>query len=309
MNLQQSLTDYLSLRRSLGFKLHSDGIALVSFVAFMEKNRVEYITTELAICWATKMTSSSNTGYWGSRLCIVRGFANYLRSFDSRTEIPPAGLFRSGQRPMPYLFTDIELRRLVIAAGQLHNTDPFLKLSLSCLFGLLSVTGLRIGEALNLIEDNIDLESGLLTITGAKFGKTRLIPIHATTQEILIQYQNARQEQLGRPSMDYWFINQCGKRLGYDCIRYHFHKLLKQLKIYDKAGHPRPRLHDLRHYFAVSTLTRWYHQGVNVDSQLPVLSAFLGHVETRDTYWYISACPNLMNAAKARLEEHWEANR
>ena len=307
MNLQKALTDYLSLRRSLGFKLQSDGIALASFVAFMAKKQSDYITTEEAICWA-KMSSSNRPSQWGSRLCFVRGFAGYLHAFDGRTEIPPTGLFPSHRRPTPYLFTSIEIRRLVEAAGQLPGLDPFLKLSLPCLLGLLSVTGLRISEALNLTVDHLDLESGILTITGAKFGKSRLIPLHRSTRNVLIQYRNARQQLLQAQPMDYWFVNQHGKRLGDACVRYYFRKLLKRLNIDSKAGHPRPRLHDLRHHFAVSTLTRWYHEGQNVDAKLPVLSAYLGHVETNNTYWYISACPNLMNAAKNRLEKHREAN-
>lgn len=307
MNLHEALNDYLSLRRSLGFKLHSDGAALATFVAFLEKSKDEYITTEKAICWA-KLTSSKRPSQLGRRLCFVRGFAAYLSAFDDRTEIPPADLFPSKHhRPTPYLFTDIEIRRLVKAAGQLPGADTFLKLSLSCLFGLLSVTGLRISEALNLHVENMDLESGILTISGAKFGKTRLIPLHSSMVIVLIRYRDARQQFLQMQSTDYWFVNQHRKRLTYYCVRYHFRKLIKSLDIDTKSGHPTPRLHDLRHHFAVSTLTRWYKNGVDVDARLPVLSAYLGHVETRDTYWYISACPILMNAAKNRLEKHWQA--
>lgn len=306
MSLQKSLADYLSLRRSLGFKLHSDGQALATFVEFLDANKSDYITIAQAVCWA-KLTSSNRPSHLGKRLCFVRGFATYLAAFDSRTEIPPADLFPSKhQRPTPYLFTDTEIYRLVKAAGQLQGVGPFLKDSLSCLFGLLSVTGLRISEALNLTVEDIDLESGIITIAGTKFGKTRLVPLHSSTVSALTRYRDNRQQFLEARSVGYWFLNQQAKRLGYTCVRDNFRKLHKLLDIDSKEGYPRPRLHDLRHHFAVSTLTRWYKNGVNVDGKLPVLSAYLGHVETRDTYWYITACPNLMNAAKKRLEKHWE---
>ena len=308
MSLHKALTDYLSLRRSLGFKLHSDGQALATFVEFLDKNKNDHITTVQAICWA-KLTSSNRPSQVGKRLCYVRGFASYLRAFDDRTEIPPTDLFPSKhQRPTPYLFTDTEISRLVKAAGQLPGVDTMLRHSLSCLFGLLSVTGLRISEALNLSVENVDLESGILTISGAKFGKTRLIPLHSSTVSALTRYRDARQQFLQARSVDYWFVNQQANPLGYECVRSNFRKLLKLLDIDSKAGHPRPRLHALRHHFAVATLTRWYKNGVNVDGQLPVLSAYLGHVETRDTYWYITACPNLMNMAKDRLEKNTEAS-
>lgn len=306
MNLRQALMDYLTLRRSLGFKLHSDGKALTTFVTFLEENQSDHITTALAVRWAT-MSKSTRPYRWGRRLCFVRGFASYLRALDDRTEIPPVNLLTSKhQRPTPYLFTDNEISRLVEATGQLQGVDTFLKHSLSCLLGLLSATGLRIGEALALSVDDIDLESGVITISGAKFGKTRLIPLHSSTVRALARYRDARQQILQERSVDYWFVNHQSKRLGYDCVRKHFHKLLELLGMNGKVGHPKPRLHDLRHHFAVSTLIRWYKNEANIDSKLPVLSAYLGHVETRDTYWYISSCPNLMNAAKKRLEKHWE---
>ncbi len=173
-----------------------------------------------------------------------------------------------------------------------------------CLFGLLSVSGLRIGEALDLTVDDVDLDDGILTIRSSKFGKSRLVPLHATTVTVLADYRGRREQVLAGGLLPHWFINGHGNPLNYDAVNGVFHRLTAGLS--SQPGRSRPRLHDLRHRFALSTLLQWYRDGQDVERRLPVLSAFLGHVEIRDTYWYLSACPELLGAAKKRLEHHWE---
>ena len=184
--------------------------------------------------------------------------------------------------------------------------DALANHTLYCLFGLLSVSGLRIYEALSLTVDDVDLDDGILTIRSAKFGKSRLIPLHATTIEALADYQERRDQFLGGRQTPYWFVSAQGTRLGYDSVIGAFHRLTTGAGLPSQPGRSRPRLHDLRHRFALKTLLNWYRDGLDVEQRLPVLSAFLGHVEVKDTYWYLSACPELLGAAKARLEHHWE---
>jgi len=306
MNLQQLLQSYLEMRRGLGFKLHSDGVALKSFVLFMEQHQQNFITIQWALEWA-KSTSKVKPVRWAIRLSFVRPFACYCRTMDQHSEVIPNDLLPVHyQRPQPYIFSDNDIRRLLQASKQLDVKEPFFSNTLYCAFGLLSITGLRISEALNLMVDDVDLKNSLLTVRGAKFGKSRLIPLHKTTIDVLINYYEQREEFLKGQSLSYWFVNREKKRLRYDCIAYHFDHLLKSLEIYSQRENHKPHFHDLRHFFAISVLLKWYHNKEDVERLLPILSAYLGHVETRDTYWYLSACPELMGIAKDRLEHHWE---
>ena len=305
MNLHQALQDYLAMRRALGYKLYTDGIALTSFVSFMEQHHKNIISTKLALAWAT-LPSTAQPAWLAKRLSMVRVFARYCRVMDSRSEVPPCGLLpMQCQRRTPYLFSDDNIQQLLQASLQLDRKDYFFNQTLYCLFGLLSVSGLRVGEALNLTINDVDLETGVLTIRGAKFGKSRLIPLHSTTVSVLAKYRGMREETLAGKQLSHWFVGRQRGRLSYACVRYHFNSLLTSIGLGGQVGNCRPHLHDLRHHFALSTLIMWYRNGSDVERCLPILSAYLGHVETRDTYWYLSACPELMNGAKMRLEQHW----
>lgn len=207
-------------------------------------------------------------------------------------------------RPPPYFFTDTDIDRLLQDALAMPAKEAFANHTLHCLLGLLSVSGLRISEALGLTLDDVDLDEGLLTIRATKFGKSRLVPLHETTVEILVDYHKRRARFLAGRHIPHWFINTTGGRLGYDSVRRAFRRLTGGL--HSQPGRPRPRLHDLRHRFAMKTLLQWYREGQDVHQRLPTLSAFLGHVQVSDTYWYLSACPELLEAATERLERHWE---
>jgi integrase/recombinase XerD len=304
MNLNVALTDYLSLRRSLGYKLTSDAKALKSFVGYLEQHGLDHITTVSALQWA-RQTNSKRPYRWSRRLCFVRGFACYLSALDRRTEIPSSTLLQSKyHRPTPFMITAEHIDCLLQGALNRPRLPTIVTKTLHCLYGLLSVTGLRISEALKLTCQDIDFDSGVLTINHSKFGKSRLVPLQASSVKMLRDYQHTRQSAIGNRHVVHWFINQYGKPIGYDSVRYHFRKIFQVMGHQPQPGRANPRLHDLRHYFAVSTITRWYEDGADVHAKLPILSAYLGHVETRDTYWYISACPNLMLAAAQRLENN-----
>ena len=302
--LRESLQHYLAMRRGLGSKLHTDGTSLLSFVAFMEQAQADHIATDLALEWATQPTSVQ-PARWARRLSHVRAFARYCSAIDPRTEIPPARLLPfQYQRPCPYCFTDEDIEQLLLGALRWPAKDDLENHTLYCLFGLLIVSGLRIGEALGLTLDDVDLVEGILTIRSTKFGKSRLVPLHPTSVDALANYLERRERFLAGRQLAHWFVSASGARLDYHRVRYAFRRLTAQMR--SQPGRTRPRLHALRHHFAVATVLQWYRVGHDVEQRLPVLSAFLGHVQVSDTYWYLSACPELMDAAKARLERHWE---
>lgn len=302
--LRKLLQDYLTMRRALGFKMHAEGIGLLSFVTYMEQAQADFISTDLALAWA-KQPAMAQPIWWAHRLSFVRGFARYCHAIDPRSEVPPSGLLPfSRRRPSPYFFTDEDIDQLLQNTLQLQMKDPFMNQTLYCLFGLLAVSGLRIGEALSLTLNDVDLDQALLTIRSTKFDKSRLVPMHTTTAKVMVDYQKHRKQFLAGRQTAYWFVNTQGGCLGYDSVRRALRHLTDGMA--NQTGRSRPRLHDLRHRFAMKTLLHWYRDGQDVEQQLPTLSAFLGHVQVSDTYWYLSACPELLDAAKNRLERHWE---
>jgi integrase/recombinase XerD len=197
--LKEAAQEYLRMRRGLGFKLRHDERRLRRFVAFMEQQNASHITNELALKWAMQ-PADAQPATWGGRLTSVRGFARYCSGADRRTEIPPVGLvpYRP-RRATPYLDSEQEIRRLMAAAKALPPIGGLRGLTYCCLFGLLAVTGLRISEALALTRNDVDLQNGLLTIRGAKFGKSRLVPLHASTRRALASYAQQRDAYLNQP--------------------------------------------------------------------------------------------------------------
>lgn len=304
--LGQAIQDYLALRRSLGFKLREAGIYLAKFAAFLEARGVEHITTALALEWV-QQSPVAQPATWAQRLGHVRGFARHHRASDPQTEIPPPGLLPfQPQRARPYLYSEEEIARLLHCALELPSAGGLRPWTFHCLLGLLSVTGLRIGEAIRLQLEDVDLQEGLLTIRGTKFGKSRLVPIHHSTQEVLKQYRVRRERCLGGRAASSFFITSRGHSLDIGDIHRTFYKLSRQIGLRGETASHGPRLHDFRHRFAVQTLLCWYRSGEDVERRLPVLSTYLGHVHVADTYWYLSAYPELMGLAVARLEQRWE---
>jgi integrase/recombinase XerD len=176
-----------------------------------------------------------------------------------------------------------------------------------CLFGLLGVSGLRLGEARNLELQDVDLQAAVLTIRGAKFGKTRLVPLHRSTCKVLAEYIRRRNRHWRqRPVSSHLFVSSSGHRLDTADIHRTFYALSRQIGLRGPSDSHGPRLHDMRHRFATEALVRWYRSGADVERKLPFLSAYLGHVHVRDTYWYLSASPELMREAMSRLERCWE---
>jgi integrase len=264
-SLRQSIEEYLILRRGLGFKLREAGATLPDFATFMERRRASYITQALALAWAQQPTHVQ-PAHWASRLCHVRQFARYRSACDPRTQIPALGLLPfKPKRARPYLYTDVEIQQLLHATLHMplspkHRRNcALLPWVYYCLFGLLSVTGLRLGEARNLKLENVDLKAGVMTIRGGKFGKDRWITLHPSTCKVLTQYLNKRERHwAGRTVSSYLFVSSWGNRLDVGAIHRAFYRVSRRTGLRGSHDSKGPRLHDLRHRFATRTLVNWY---------------------------------------------------
>jgi len=300
--LRKAAESYLDLRRRLGFDLRSPAGLLRRFVSFMEEHKAQWITTELALRWA-KVPADAEPATWARRLSIVRRFARHWSATDPRTEIPPLGLlpYRYRRRP-PYVYTNAEILRLIRAAEQLPPIPGLRRWTYRTLLGLLAVSGLRLSEALALDQDAVDVSERMLTIRRAKFGKSRYVPLHPSAIRALHRYARRRDRFFPIAQSPAFFVSDRGRRLTQSTIRWTFNKLSRQVGLRGLTDRSGPRLHDFRHRFAISTLLGWYRAGRNAERLMPLLSTYLGHTHVADTYWYISAVPELLRLAAARLE-------
>jgi integrase len=295
--LRQHVIDYLAMRRSLGFKLTFPSQALPDFADYLDAAGAPTVTTELAIAWAGLPQGTVQPIMLAHRLGAVRGFARWLATIDPTTEVPPAGIWPStAPRPVPYLWSAADIAALLDAARALSS--PLRAATHETLFGLLATSGMRIGEALGLADSDVDLADGVITIRQAKFNRERLVPLHATTTAALRRYAKQRDELCRRSTS--FFVSTAGTPLDHAGVLLVFNKLTTQLGL--RTATVRPRIHDLRHSFAVRTLLQWHRAGVDVAGRMAVLSIYLGHVNPAGTYWYLSAAPELMELVAARLE-------
>ncbi len=308
--LREAVHDYIDMRRNLGFKMNDARRGLLAFVAFMESRQAPFVTVELALEWAQQPVHAQPS-CWASRLSCVRVFARHRKAADPRTEIPsPALLPFQPKRARPYLYSDEEIRKLLQAA--LDMPDAYERGALRpwiyhCLFGLLAVSGLRVGEARNLELRDVDLDAAVLTVRGAKFGRDRLVPLHGTTCAVLADYVARRERHWqDRPVSGFLFVSSWGNRLDRADITRTFHKLSRRIGLRGETDSHGPRLHDLRHRFATAALVNCCRRNQDPERLLPVLSTWLGHVKVQDTQYYLEASPELMREAVRRLESRWE---
>jgi integrase/recombinase XerD len=297
--LRQALQDYLEVRRSLGYKLKREGRLLPEFLDHVEGSGSPFITTSVALAWAMR-PAGATSNWWATRLCCVRGFARYAHALDPSNQVPPPDLFpRRSSRLTPYLYSDEEIEALMKATCILH--EPIKPSTYATLIGLLATTGLRIGEAIALDQTDVDDADGLLVVRHGKFGKSRLLPLHPTVQAALQAYACKRDQIFPHPKSPAFFVSSAGTRLFYSNVQNAFARLLERTGVGEGACR-QPRIHDVRHTFAVKTLLDWYRQELDVDAWIPRLSTYLGHVSPASTYWYLTATPELVSLAAQRVE-------
>jgi integrase len=297
--------EYLTYRRALGYQLRTEGQMLQSFARYAdESGHCGPVTTELALRWA-RLPQQAARLYQARRLEVVRTLARYLVSREPGTEVPPRGLLGPAHVRRPaFLYSEADLTALLDAARSLVPVDGLRPRTYATLIGLMACTGLRINEALTLGANDVDFDSGVLTIRHTKFHKSRLVPLHSTALAPLRDYAAVRDGRHRRRRDTTIFVSDAGLRLPYTTVRHTFLRLLrKAMPEAAPAGRARPRFHDLRHSFACRRLTAWYRDGIDVDRVIDQLSAYLGHAKVTDTYWYLTGIPELLALAGSRFEQ------
>jgi integrase len=301
--LAVAAAEYIALRRALGFKLYHQTWWLPDFVSFLEAHGSAVITTGLALRWAQQPADASPR-WWAAKLAAVRHFARHHSAFDPRTEVPPPDLLPYPRlRLTPHIYTSGEVAALMRQASRLSH--PLQSTTYATLLGLLAVTGMRVSEALALDRDDVDWNRSLVTLRSSKFGKSRHVPLHRSTLDALGDYARRRDRLYRRRRSPSFFISTVGTRVFLQNFWYVFRRL-SRLAGLDSGSGRRPRIHDLRHTFAMNTLRDWYRAGVDVERRLPWLSTYLGHVSPSTTYWYLTATPELLALAGARAERAWK---
>jgi integrase/recombinase XerD len=300
--LRHALDEYLTLRHKLGFELRELQAALTKFIAFLKAHGSPSITTALAVKWAQQPQGVAPARH-ARRLGMVRDFARYVSATDARTEVPPQGLLPGRiRRPQPYIYSPDQIHDLIQGARELAPWEglrlrPY---TYATLFGLLAVTGMRVSEAVALSCKEVDLAEGVLTVRESKCRKTRLVPIHPSTQERLRDYAHRRQKCAGRLASTTFFVSDRGQPLGLVPVNYNFLLISRRIGLRGAGALHGPRLHDLRHTFAVRTLAQWYRSDAAPERCVPLLATYLGHGKVENTYWYLSATPELLDAVSAR---------
>jgi integrase len=302
--LRAAVGDYLAMRRALGFKLDREEKLLPQFADFIQERGEQHLSTKAALAWATLPAGSA--AWWSSRLRIARGFAVYLHAIDPANEVPAPDLLPSPpHRATPYLYDEKQIAALLAAATTLRT--PHRVATFQTLLGLLAVTGMRIGEAVGLDREDFDARSGCLVVRGAKFGKSRELALHPSTVAALRRHLRAAERPPPAPGTRALLITIVGTRLSVGDAQRTFATLRRRAGIEARSASCRPRLHDLRHSFAVATVLDGYRADEDVGRRLALLATYLGHVSPASTYWYLSAAPELMQLAAQRLQRHTEA--
>ena len=292
--------EYLRLRRYFGYRLAGYDRPLADFVAYLDRVGLDTVTVESALAWAVEPETTPLRH--AQRLSIARGFATYLHALDPRCEVPPRDLLPEGRRRVPpHIYTADEIAELMAESRRLR--PPLRAAAIETVLGLLVVTGMRSGEAVRLDRGDVDLNAGRLQIIATKFNKSREVALHPSTVEALQGYGRLRDRHWPRATSGF-FVSGTGRRLTQSSLEHTFATLVWHAGLEPAPGSRarRPRLHDIRHTFAVATLIRWYRTGQDVQTLLPALSAQLGHVDPASTYWYLTGVPELLALASQRAQ-------
>ncbi len=294
---------YLDHRRHAGFALRIEGQQLERFAHFAEQaDHRGPLTLDLAIRWATASRRHSPLTA-ARRIEVLRPFARYCHRFEPRTEVPPPRLFGRGHRRLtPHIYTDAEIAALLEATTSLRPPGGLRGACCKAIFGLIAATGLRLSEATELERTDVDLHTGRLLVRKAKFGKSRWVPLHPTTTDALQHFVSVRDGDPRSAHTAAFFVGDYGRPAQAENVEYAFGQLRRTLRWVPRGDHPAPRIQDLRHTFICRTLQRWYETGVDIDRHILALSTYVGHANVSDTYWYLTATPELMAIAARRFE-------
>ena len=300
-SMTTKVKEYLAFRRGLGYKLRVEGRLLEQFAHYADRTGHRgALTVELALRWA-RLPRRADQLYLARRLEIVRCFARHLAAVEPATQIPSRQLLGPAhRRTTPYIYSSTEVAALIAAAQQLAPTGGLRPRTYATLIGLLACAGLRISEALRLRRADVDCDRGTVTIWETKFAKSRIVPLHPTATQALAVYARDRDRLIANAQPDHFFVSAWGESLPYSTVRTVFRNLCDGLRINDRDR--RPRLHDLRHTFACRRVERWYDAAVPLPHAVSALSVYLGHAKVSDTYWYLTATPDLLARAAARFE-------
>lgn len=300
--LARHLEDYLAMRRALGFKLRDHDHWLRQFVAYLDELGATTITIDSAVAWATQ-PAEATPWWWSHRLSMVRVFARHMASLDPATEVPPTDVLpASTPRATPFIYSPSDITALM-AATRSSTRSSLIAATYATLIGLLAVTGMRVGEAIALDRDDVNLDDGVLVVRDGKFGKSRELVLHPSTVAALRDYAALRDRVYSWTWTQAWFISSSGARLIYNNVHERFHRLTRAAGLAPRSTTCSPRIHDLRHTFAVTTLLGWHRSGADVQVRLPLLSTYLGHINPASTYWYLTATPELMEVVSQRLDQ------
>jgi integrase len=307
--MQSYVEQYLRERRRLGFQLRSPGHALRSFARYVDAlGHRKPLTVEIMADWARRdWAHSSDPRTWARRLKRLRSFTRWLQQFEPRTEVPDHTIFgRVGERQAPHIYSERELVDLLAAARRLGPAPGLRGATYEALFGLIASTGLRVSEALHLRNADVDLKWGMLTVRQTKFAKSRHVPMHPSTVEALRRYCWLRDLIVDANEETPFFVatpgRQCAQGLDQHDVRRVFAELREQLHWSNRGTHHAPRIHDLRHAFVVRRMLLWHAQGTDIDQAMLSLSTYVGHAMVTNTYWYLSAVPELMALAAGKFE-------
>ena len=305
--LQAQVDAYLAVRRSMGFDLRIAGQQLCAFARFADQTGHRGpLTVAVAVRWAQSARRATRLT-WARRLQTLRPFMKYRAQFDAATAIVPSGLFGPVHRRLvPHIYTEAEIAALLEAAAQLQPVTALRPVTYSTLFGLLASTGLRISEALALAPSDVDLTGASLTVRETKFRKSRLVPLHPTTVAALSRYVDARRSRVRDRCINTFLVSDRGTPLGDRTVHHTFAKIRARLGWIGRGDYALPRIHDLRHSFLCRALVRSYQQQQGVDHVIDVLSTYVGHARVSDTYWYVTAIPELLALAGQRFAQHVE---
>lgn len=302
--IQTAVERYLAARRQLGFELSITGQQLMRFARYADaRGHHGPLTLDLQLDWAREPVKRTGPVTWARRLEVVRPFAAYYRQFEPDTEIPDLHTFGRGHRRLaPHIYLPQEVCDLLAQAGRLSPAGGLRPATYRTLLGLIAATGLRLSEALKLLEEDVDLRRATLTVRRTKFNKSRCLPLHLSVVQALSDYRQFRGRHVeSRVDMPF-FVSPSGGALTPRTVDGVFAQLRRRLGWHARGGHPHPRIQDLRHSFAVTRLQRWYEAGETMDHAMLWLSTYLGHAKISDTYWYLSGTPELMSVVGAKFE-------